>query len=281
MGRDSFNRSQIQKGLFAVITDVKIKDEIFLKRTAKKINDGFQLNIYLSNTKVSTTLNDKTITLGVNNKSIILSSATTSAELRFPVNLPIQIFHIYFSKEWLLQHAIDETSNLYEPVVLDQPVYIIEEIDYNFAKVKEFFDPQKSVSKIKMRSTIYQILEHVIAKLEKRGNLRLSRMNPKDIVNLANSCRAIENNFPDVMSNEHLAKLAGMSLSKFKRLFKQVYGIPPYQYHMNFKMNLALELLESQQYSVSQVGYAVGYQNLSQFTKAFFKYHHILPKNVS
>jgi len=43
-------------------------------------------------------------------------------------------------------------------------------------------------------------------------------------------------------------------------------------------MEWAKRLLSTRLYSVSEVGYKVGYANLSHFTEAFCKYHRIKPK---
>lgn len=44
------------------------------------------------------------------------------------------------------------------------------------------------------------------------------------------------------------------------------------------KMNLARQLLDTKIYSVSDVGYQLGYSNLSHFTEAFKKEFGINPK---
>ena len=280
-GTGSIESIKIQPGLYGIITDLRLKEFVVLERGPKPINDGFILNIYISNTAVSTVLNGKNITIGVKNKSVVLSSATTSAELIFPKDIPIKVFHIYFTRDWLLENAIDKKSNLYDPVVNDQPIYIVEQLDYNFAKVRQLFDRKdESVSKIKMRSIIYQVMEHLVIKLEKRGRLKASNLSAQDINSLMLISKTIEESVPNVISNEQLAKMANISLAKFKRIFKQVYGTSPYQYHIAYKLNVALEMLKTREYSVSEVGYAVGYQNLGHFSKAFHKYHQVLPKDI-
>ncbi len=280
-GHGSIEAIRIQEGLYGVITDVNLNDFVVLQRDAKSMNDVFVLNIYISDTAVNTVLNGQEITIGIRNNSVVLSSATTSAELIFPKGIPIKVFHIFFSRDWLLENAIDEQSNLFIPVTEDQPLHIVEQLDYNFAKVRELFnDAESKPSKIKIRSIIYQVMEHLVQKLEKRGQLKASKLSAKDINSLMVISKTIEESMPNVISNDNLAKMANMSLAKFKRTFKQVYGTSPYQYHKEYKLNVALEMLKTNQYSVSEVGYAIGYQNLGQFSKAFQKHHQVLPKDI-
>jgi AraC-like DNA-binding protein len=76
---------------------------------------------------------------------------------------------------------------------------------------------------------------------------------------------------------EELALKASMSLSKFKTLFKQIYGESPYQYHQRAKLAYAAELLTTGRYTVSQVSYKVGYSHSIKFIKIFEKYYGTTP----
>lgn len=281
LGSGSMQTVQLQAGLSVAVTDVILYQPIVLHRTAKSINDGFVLNIYLSNSKVVTTINDKSIDLGVEKSKVILSSSTSSAELIFPSHIPLKIFHIYMSRNWLIENAINEKSVLYEPVVADRQIHMIEQLDHNFNKVKELIIPLLATqNKLKLMSIVFQVLEHLIVKLEKRINPVFIPIHAKDLVSLDHAIATIESNVPKVLSNDQLAKLSGMSLSKFKNLFKHVYGITPYQYYLEHKLNLAYELLKTREYSVSEVGFLIGYKNMGQFSKRFYKQHQVLPSEV-
>ena len=77
-----------------------------------------------------------------------------------------------------------------------------------------------------------------------------------------------------------LAKMAAMSPSKLKNSFKEIYGLPVYQYFQKKRMNKAKLMLVSQKYSVREVGMEVGYSNLSNFAKAFKKSFDQLPSDL-
>lgn len=70
---------------------------------------------------------------------------------------------------------------------------------------------------------------------------------------------------------DELAEKAGMSPTKFKKMFKEVFYMPPYEYYQNKCMERAKELLDKQSYTVSEVGYKVGFSSLGHFTAAFRK----------
>ncbi len=79
---------------------------------------------------------------------------------------------------------------------------------------------------------------------------------------------------------KELAREAAMSESKLKKIFKSVYGLPPYEYYQRQRMQKARLMLLSGDYSVKDIGYTLGYANLSNFTLAFKKVFGKLPSQV-
>jgi AraC-like DNA-binding protein len=77
-----------------------------------------------------------------------------------------------------------------------------------------------------------------------------------------------------------LAKSIAVSESKLKTLFKAVYGLPVYEYFQKHRMEKARVMLLSNEYSIKDTGYAVGYANLSNFTLAFKKQFGQLPSDL-
>jgi AraC-like DNA-binding protein len=73
-----------------------------------------------------------------------------------------------------------------------------------------------------------------------------------------------------------LARHIGMSSTKMKQLFRQIFGDSIYNYFQVERMNEAAQLLRD--FSVSQVGYRIGFSNLSHFTRLFEKHHQMKPK---
>ncbi|NQX40655.1 AraC-type DNA-binding protein [Pedobacter steynii] len=80
---------------------------------------------------------------------------------------------------------------------------------------------------------------------------------------------------------EELAKFSGMSESKLKRLFKQIFGKNIYDYYQSFRMTEAAYLLKEKGLSVSETGYQLGFSNLSHFARVFEKYIGLKPKRYA
>ena len=118
-----------------------------------------------------------------------------------------------------------------------------------------------------------------LEKLEKRSEVKsLSNLNLNDVEAVFRVRRRILQSLGNVPSIPELASEANMSSSKLQKCFKQVIGKAIAEYALSEKMEWAKRLLSTRLYSVSEVGYKVGYANLSHFTEAFHKYHRIKPK---
>jgi len=83
---------------------------------------------------------------------------------------------------------------------------------------------------------------------------------------------------PDIAG---LAKEAGMSEPKLRKLFRQTFGKGVFAYYQSLRMTEAGKLLREKRFSVSEVGYALGFTNLSHFSRVFEAHHGIKPKRYS
>lgn len=76
-----------------------------------------------------------------------------------------------------------------------------------------------------------------------------------------------------------LAQMANMSLTKFNALFKERYARPVKELLTEKRLQVASELLATNQYTISQVALKVGFSNASGLTKQFKKKYGLLPKS--
>lgn len=70
---------------------------------------------------------------------------------------------------------------------------------------------------------------------------------------------------------KEMARMAGMSVSKFKTLFFELYNTSPHQYILEKKLIYARELLQSGQYTITQISYKLGYNHPSGFSRIYRK----------
>ena len=121
----------------------------------------------------------------------------------------------------------------------------------------------------------------LFVELLKREKTDVASLNINDIqtiYKIRNNLLTQLNNPPDVSA---LASEAKFSKSKLMRLFRQIFGTGIFQYYQAFRMQEAARLLQAKQYSVSEVGYQMGFENLSHFTRVFEKHIGKKPKKYS
>lgn len=80
----------------------------------------------------------------------------------------------------------------------------------------------------------------------------------------------IENNYSDYsLRVSKLAESVNMSVSNFRKCFKEVYNFSPIQYINNLRINHAQDLLLSGFYSIGRIAELSGYSNVYYFSKSF------------
>ena len=80
---------------------------------------------------------------------------------------------------------------------------------------------------------------------------------------------------------EEIAFLCNMSLSTFKRHFKEEFNASPGRWLMDKRLEKAKILIEQRDVKASDVYLEIGYNNLSNFSTAFKNKFGISPKEVS
>ena len=86
----------------------------------------------------------------------------------------------------------------------------------------------------------------------------------------------IANFYLEPPSIERMANEVGFSVSKLKKMFKETYGKPIYQSHIESKLANALKMLE-EGYSVKIVASQLGYTQPIKFIKAFQRHYGVTP----
>ena len=82
------------------------------------------------------------------------------------------------------------------------------------------------------------------------------------------------------VSMEEMASKFGVSSSKLKRDFKALFDCNVGEFYTLAKMDEAYRRLKSGKYTVTEVGYDMGYQNASKFSSMFKKVKGLNPKDV-
>lgn len=99
-----------------------------------------------------------------------------------------------------------------------------------------------------------------------RGRIRLRK---EDIARVREACGILEKRMEQPPSLLELSKLAGISDSKLKAGFKELFGTTVFGYLKEKRLDKAKELLEMERINVCEAALMVGYSNPSHFAASF------------
>ena len=89
----------------------------------------------------------------------------------------------------------------------------------------------------------------------------------------------IAHNYYKNITNDELAELTSLSTVYFRKLFTEVYDMPPITYVHTLRIKKAQEMLQSDYGSITDIAQSLGYLNIYDFSRTFKKYTGLSPKN--
>jgi AraC-like DNA-binding protein len=88
----------------------------------------------------------------------------------------------------------------------------------------------------------------------------------------------VRQHYAEQLSVDAMAAVARMSASVFHRRFKVVTGVTPLQYQKQIRLHEARRRLVAEQAEAGAVGYAVGYESASQFSREYKRFFGAPPR---
>ena len=278
---------EVEEGLSYRIVDYQINTNF---QFVREKSDNFYLIIYFYQyancDQLKVYINDKLVvdceekeysTLMMTNS--LVSQTLILSESTFVKGLTIQI-----SEEWLREKIAQPDTANYE-------LFRQKEVFQSFLAPKsqkllsEIFDEnlKSTVPGLHMNNRVLRLLEMFLENILKFGisgnTFPSSARDVQHILKIENYLlECYKSDFPSI---EKLARMALMSPTKLKKVFKLAFGMGMYEYYQKNRMHRAKELLTSGLYSVSDVGDIIGYQNHSNFSAAFKKEFNCLPKDFA
>ena len=86
--------------------------------------------------------------------------------------------------------------------------------------------------------------------------------------------RYMDENFCEITSVKEIAEKFSYHPDTITRKFKKKFGITPYKYLLQLKMEYAMHLL-NEGYLLKQVAYEVGYRSINHFSTIFKRYREL------
>jgi AraC-like DNA-binding protein len=194
---------------------------------------------------------------------------------------------VIFDTAWMMKYLgirkDDEVLRKY--ISLKARKFTLEPMDEEYrTQMNEIIDadPTNPLYATILENRIMMLIERFFSRLaEQVRRHKTFQVNSDDVFLLMEVEKAMVNDFSKTPPTiDELSKRYSVGSSKLKRQFKQVYGIPIYEYYQKYRMEKAKDLLLSGDFAVKEVGYRLGYQNLSNFANAFKKEFGVLPSEV-
>ncbi|QJW89113.1 helix-turn-helix transcriptional regulator [Spirosoma taeanense] len=93
-------------------------------------------------------------------------------------------------------------------------------------------------------------------------------LNPKEQERISRVCRYVEQHYAQAIDVRAVADLSSLTVPAFCRYFKRMTNLTFTDFVNEYRVNQARRLLQSSR-TVADVGFAVGFNNLSHFNKTF------------
>lgn len=220
----------------------------------------------------------------LDNKSILLYNP----QRILPINLEIQPkttlvsllisiekFHSLFSKEsGYIPFLSDENSNkkYYDDTKIKPTVSIVLQQIINS-------NINSSIRELYVKGKVYELLSlHFQQEENIEGEYCPFLVDEKNVLKIRKAKEIIISRMAEPPSLQELSNEIGLNLKKLKEGFKQIYGDTVYSFLLDYKMEQARKLLESNQFNVNEVGVKIGYSTASHFIAAFKKKFGTTPK---
>lgn len=99
----------------------------------------------------------------------------------------------------------------------------------------------------------------------------------KDVDKIYKLSRFIHENLSDKITISCLVNHSGLNANKLQHCFRMLYNASVNEYIREKKLEIALESLRNNEYSISEIVYKIGWKSKSYFSKTFAKKYGMLP----
>lgn len=277
---------KIEEGLTFRLVDYRLNTDFVFERVP---SEEFYLIIYFYQYfdchQLHLTINQKQVLENINAdySSLLMTNSFAKQQLKLTKGTYVRGLTIQITEQWLKSKLVVSNNlnlkllhekDIFQSFLNPQSLRLLNEI---FAKKIHSPVPELHIS-----SRVLQLLDYFLENIFQYGlEANVLPVSSKDVQQILSVQQYLIRNYREQFpSIQFLARLALMSSSKLKQLFKKAFGMSLFEYFQKNRLQKARELLQSNLYSVSEVGVLLGYQNLSNFSTAFKKEFGYLPREA-
>ncbi|WP_438988954.1 helix-turn-helix transcriptional regulator [Polaribacter sp.] len=282
VGESTLDEITLEKGFYVLHFQNESKDAVNFER---EIDQSFIQMHFCLRGKSKFLFNNGSYSFDVlDNRSILLYNPQRTLPIHLEIQpkttllsllISIEKFHSLFSKESnYIPFLSDENSNkkYYDDTEIKPTVLIVLQQIINS-------NINSSIRELYVKGKIYELLSlHFQQEENIAGEYCPFLVDEQNVLKIRKAKEIIISRMAEPPSLQELANEIGLNLKKLKEGFKQIYGDTVFSFLLDYKMEHARKLLESNQYNVNEVGLQVGYSTASHFIAAFKKKFGTTPK---
>lgn len=283
-GRGYIEAQKVEEGIDLVLTDVVLNKNVCIHRD-KSDHKGITIK-YLIHAPTSFLVvkdGDEKITIM---DGIYVSTSHSFDTNYIKAGYRFQVLSVILSPDWIRKYH-NSNSLILNSDTIEHSFFIFEKISPAIEQLaKNLFITNESDAMYKdllFNSFATELLAKTFSLFDYRRNTPLKEVikNQYDVNLLFEIRKQLTTNLEDGCPTiQSLSEKFGISPTKLKTNFKIVFGKPIFQYFQQERMELAKKLIESGNCGISEVGYKVGYTNLSKFSSAYKKHFGFTPKET-
>lgn len=267
-----------------MIRNYYLKEQMIMERTNKFGADKYIL--FSFNDVFEPFEKNEKIVPQYQQPKVVVFSETVSSVLTFPSHTFFRSINIAVSQSYL-QKMTDGTRHPVITRIAENKEHFAFESNVTPAMIKCANDLISESLNEDLKTLFFKIkceelLCYLFNKLMERKDEPISKFHIDDIKAIYKIKDYFQSHLyttPGTIAN--LAAEAGMSEPKLRKLFKQTFGKGVFEYYQSLRIQEAARLLKEERLSVSEVGYRLGFTNLSHFSRVFEEHIGMKPKKWS
>ena len=192
--------------------------------------------------------------------------------------ISLEYFHSLFSTEnnFLFNFSSFKVG---KPIIEPKPITNTIKLILNQLVLNQISEALKPVY---IKGKVYELLSYYFSISHENGEEYCPYIsNEETVAKIKHAKEIIIKELINPPSLNELAKEVGINIKKLKTDFKEYYGAPVFTFLLNYKIDLAKDLLNEQQLNVNEVATKLGYSTSSHFIAAFKRKFGITPKQFA
>lgn len=211
-----------------------------------------------------------------NNEFLLMKSGSCLMTENISENKAYRSVLLFFENsmldDFIQKNRLAEANRPAKPYCIYPYDDYIQHFVMSLVQIKE---ANESLQKILLKTKFEEIMYYL---LDKHGTGFLKDLSSVDDNSSNNFTYTIESNKHNNLTLQELSFLCNMSISTFKRKFKEQYKISPIKWFQQQRLEYAAYLLNVKRKRPIDIYLEIGFESLSSFTQAFKGKYQITPK---